>query len=120
MIQMSTTQKTDYPFHTDTIDGQSMCGVMFVAGSGQFYEFQNPENHNDYERMKDPRTRDVLTHDGPTDRALKTVMGGRVCAVVPAEEWADFRETYVNADSDRLDDVQAQFKERHAEWLDQR
>jgi len=123
---MSVQETTDYPFHT-TADAHDktefdkpQVGIMFMAGSGQFYEFQNPEHHDDYERYVDPRTGDVVTFDGPLDRAKRVALGGCVRSIFPADQWADFRETYVNADSDRLNEVQRQFRDRHAEWLDQR
>lgn len=91
---------TDYPFHTDEIDGEVVVGVMFVPRNGRFYEFQDPETHDDYERFVDPRSGDVLTHDGPFGEVLSAALSGGMKALVPADKWADFRETYVDAPDD--------------------
>lgn len=109
----------DYDFHTGEVDGETVAGVMFVAGNGQFYEFRDPETHDEFEKYVDPRTGDVLTHDGPVDRAFKSFLGGRVRALIPAEDWAELRETYLDADEDRLDRVQEQWKEVHRKGLQQ-
>jgi len=87
----------DYPFHTAVVDGLEVVGVMFDASSGGFYEFQNPEEHDDYERYRDPRTGDVVTHDSTIQRVMADVMNGRPRATVPADEWVAFREEYCEA-----------------------
>jgi hypothetical protein len=88
----------DYPFHTDVIGGLEVAGVMFDASSGGFYEFLNPEEHDDYERYRNPRTGDVVAYDSTVQRIMADVMNGRPRATVPADKWAAFREYYSEAD----------------------
>lgn len=88
----------NFPFHTAVVDGLEVVGVMFDASSGEFYEFQNPEEHDDYERYRDPRTGDIITYDSTVQRIMADVMSGRPRATVPADEWAAFREQYCAAD----------------------
>jgi len=88
----------DYPFHTAVVDGHEVVGVMFDASSGGFYEFQNPADHDDRERYRDPRTGDVITYDSTIQRVMADVMNGRPRATVPADEWTAFRDQYCAAD----------------------
>jgi len=91
-------QDRDYPFHTAVVDGLEVVGIMFDASSGGFYEFQNPDEHDDYERYRDPRTGDVITYDSTLQRMMAQVMNGRPRATVPVDEWATFRTQYRQAD----------------------
>ena len=88
----------DYPFHTAVVDGLEVVGIMFDASSGEFYEFQNPERHDDYERYHNPRTGDEIVYDSTVQRVMADIMNGRPRATVPADEWAAFREQYCEAD----------------------
>jgi len=88
----------DYPFHTAVVNGLEVVGIMFDASSGGFYEFQNPEEHGDHERYRDPRTGVVVAYDSTIQRVMANVMNGRPRATVPADEWAAFREQYCEAD----------------------
>jgi hypothetical protein len=96
-------QDRDYPFHTAVVDGLEVVGIMFDASSGGFYEFQNPDEHDDYERYRDPRTGDVITYDSTLQRMMAQVMSGRPRATVPADEWAKFRKQYRQADDTDYD-----------------
>jgi len=119
MSATTSDSETDYPFHTtaesdDEFDvDQPHVGVAFVAGTGRFYEFTDPSTHDDYERLRDPRTGKTIVSDGPLDHTVTQVMGGHVRALVPADEWASFREMYVDADEDRTDEWERQWKELH-------
>ena len=88
----------DYPFHTVVVDGLEVVGVMFDASSGGFYEFQDPQEHDDYERYCDPRTGDTITYDSTIQRVMAGMMSGRPRSTVPADRWAAFREQYCEAD----------------------
>ena len=88
----------NFPFYTAVVDGLEVVGVMFDASSGEFYEFQNPEEHDDYERYRDPRTGNIITYDPTIQRLMAGVINGRPRATVPADEWAGFREKYCEAD----------------------
>lgn len=87
-----------YPFHTAVLDGREVAGILFNPRDGEFYEFQDPETHDDYERYEDPRTGKVLTFDGNLQRLMAQVRSGHVRAPVEAEEWAEFREGYIGAE----------------------
>jgi len=87
-----------YSFHTETIDGVEVAGVLFDAKSGLFYEFQDPEDHDDWERFEDPRTGDVITNSSKIERMMADILRGQPRATVPAERWAEFREDYTGAE----------------------
>lgn len=106
---------SEYDFHTAVIDGERVAGVMFVAGTGQFYEFQDPDTHGEYEKFVCPRSGDVLTNSGEGDRLVGRVLGGRVRAMVAADKWADFRARYVGADEERTDAWVSEWKRMHVE-----
>jgi len=89
---------TEYPFHTGTVDGTKVVGVLFCSGNGQFYEFVDPSEHEAYAKWSDPRHGDVIEYSNVLDKDIKKVMGGHIIGKVPAQEWADFRETYIDSD----------------------
>lgn len=98
---------SEFAFHTAVVDGVEVAGVVFNPKDGLFYEFQDPETHDDYERVVCPRTGDVLTWGSDVERMFGEIMSGHVRATVPAAEWAAFRVEYIAADDPR-----------HEEWAD--
>jgi hypothetical protein len=103
-----------HPFHTEEVDGVEVAGVLFDAKSGQFYEFQSPQDHDDWERFEDPRTGDVITNSSKIERMMSDILRGQPRATVPAEQWADFREDYAGADRKKFDQWKSDW-ERMAE-----
>lgn len=101
----------NFPFHTAVVDGLEVVGVMFDASSVGFYEFQNPEEHDDHERYRDPRTGDKIAYDSTIQRIMADVMSGRPRATVPADEWAAFREQYCAADEADYDAWASRWRE---------
>ena len=91
---------SSYPFHTAVVDGVEVAGVLFDSQNGKFYEFQDPDSHDEYEKFVDPRTGDVLAHGSKTEQLMADILRGQPRATVPADEWEQFRETYRTAESD--------------------
>lgn len=87
-----------FPFHTAVVEGVEVVGVMFDGSSGRFYEFQNPADHDEYERYVDPRSGEEIVYDSSVQRMVADIMNGRPRATVPAAEWASFRAEYLDAD----------------------
>jgi len=101
----------EYSFHTEEVDGVEVAGILFDAKSGLFYEFQNPDDHDDWERFKDPRTGDVITNDSKIQRMMSDILRGQPRATVPADQWAEFRTDYIEADQKRFDQWESAWKQ---------
>jgi len=91
---------SEFPFHTAVVDGVEVVGVMFDSSSGRFYEFADPDTHNDRERYIDPRSDDVITYGSDVERMMADILNGRPRALVPATEWSNFRAEYLNAETE--------------------
>lgn len=89
-----------YDFHTAEIDGVEVAGVAFSATDGAFYEFQDPDSHDNWQRLVCPRSGDTITHSSRVEQMMGEILGGAIRATVPAEKWAEFRDDYVNAEDD--------------------
>lgn len=88
----------DPSFYTETIDGVEVAGVVFNPKDGGFYEFVDPDEHDNWQRVEDPRTGEVLTWSSRIEEMMGEILSGHVRATVPADEWVSFREEYVEAD----------------------
>lgn len=98
----------EYPFHTAvTEDGERVCGVAFLASTGKLYEFLDPDTHSERAKYRDPRTGETIVHSTVINEAMAKVRGGFERARIPAEEWSAFREKYVEADAETVE-----------EWID--
>lgn len=91
---------SEFPFHTAVVDSVEVVGVMFDSSSGRFYEFADPDTHNDRERYIDPRSDDVITYGSDVERMMGDILNGRPRALVPATEWTNFRAEYLNAETE--------------------
>lgn len=96
--QTSETTNDSYPFHTAVVEGREVCGILFNPNDGRFYEFQNPETHDKYAKYTDPKSGISINHDTILNHAIGTAHGGLIREHVNADEWAEFREMYVNTD----------------------
>lgn len=93
-----------YPFYTQRVDGELLTGVLYVANTGRFYEFQNPDNHTKRALFVDPRDGSEIYYANTIDQDVKSAIGGHVRGKVPAEKWAEFREDYMNATAEDFGD----------------
>jgi len=93
----------EFPFYTEEVDGFEVAGVMFDAKTGRFYEFQPPEDHDDWERFEDPRSGDVITNSSKIERMMSDILRGQPRATVPADQWAEFRKDYIGAEKKKFD-----------------
>lgn len=101
----------EHPFHTEEVDGVEVAGVLFDGETGRFYEFQNPDDHDDWERFEDPRSGDVITNQSKIERMMADILRGQPRATVPAEQWADFRADYIGAESKKFDQWESSWKQ---------
>lgn len=98
------------PFHSAEVDEVDVVGVMFDGSTGQFYEFQDPETHDDRERYEDPRSGDVIVYGSRVERMMGDILNGRPRATVPVDEWSDFRDDYVSAPTEDYDSWSEKWK----------
>lgn len=108
-------QKTKYPFYTEIVEGEEMAGIAFNPNNAKFYEFQDPDTHDDYAYWVCPRDRDEITH-----RSFHNYMMSRLMiniANLNAKEWAEFREEYINAD-DKVEELFAEYMNSKRYWVE--
>lgn len=89
--------------HTGQVEGETIVGVLYIANTGEFYEFQSPDTHNHYALFVNPRTGDEMVYNNALDASVKTVMGGHIRASVPVERWTEFLEDYLAAPSEDIE-----------------
>jgi len=99
--------------HSRVVDGQELVGVLFVSGNGKFYEFVDPQVHDEYAKFRDPRSGDTMVYSSTLDKSVKSVMGGHIRAKIPKGEWMEFRESYLNADSEQTEQWQQKWESLH-------
>lgn len=101
----------DYDFHVGEVNGRIVAGVLFISGNGKFYEFTNPETHDDYAKFVNPRTDEEMIYNNSLDQSVKSVMGGHIRAKIPADEWAEFRADYIEADEEKTGEWEGAWSE---------
>lgn len=101
--------KQEYPFHTEQVEDELLCGVAFQAGTGRFYEFVDPDEHDEWLKLRDPRDGKELTFDGRIDLTWRgNCVSGLIMSKFDAQKWAEYREIYVNSsesDNERWRDM---------------
>lgn len=85
------------PFHAERVDGELVVGVLYIGNTGEFYEFVDPDTHDKYAVWENPRTGEEMVYKHKVDASVKATMGGHIRATIPADEWDEFREDYLNA-----------------------
>lgn len=113
MKPMSFTQS--YPFHTAELSDDKLhdeyieywsgedienmnhvVGVAFRPKEGRIYEFQNPDTHDEYEQLVDPRDGDTLTFDNAIEQSLRGGVFMELQKIMlPAERWHEIRDAYI-------------------------
>lgn len=87
----------DYWNNRDIDDVNHVVGVAFRPKQGRLYEFQNPDTHDEYEKLVDPRDGDTVTFDGRGEQMLQGGLFMELKKIlVPAEWWNERRQKYVN------------------------
>lgn len=94
---------SDYPFHTDEIDGVERVGLLASARDERIYEFVDPDEHDRYLKGFDPRDEVPTNFDSVLNYTIAQAQGTILPMVpVPADEWAEVREQYVDGDYDDI------------------
>jgi hypothetical protein len=86
----------EYPFPTDTDDGCTFTLLCFNHASGQWYEFVPPEQHDDYLRLRDPRTGETISFSSRLNKMKRMAVGSIIVGPADADKWADLRATYLD------------------------
>lgn len=84
--------------YSQEIDGHEVVGVMFNSRNGELYEFQDPETHDDYERVVCPRTGEEISFEGEGNRLMGMMRSGHKRITLPIEPYKELREKYVGMD----------------------
>lgn len=100
--QTETQVQDERPYKTEVDEGEEITLVLFIPSAQQFYE-PLPDGHPDVDEetaltMRDPRTGDLFEYQAGLERYLQMSVGNHIVGLMPVERWADFRETYVEAD----------------------
>lgn len=89
--------------HTAEIENVEVVGILFDPTEAQFYEFQDPDSHDRYEKLVCPRTGDEIVNRNRIEEMMGEIISGRIKATIPIEQWKEFREMYVEADEHDFD-----------------
>lgn len=97
---------SSYPFHTDTVDGSEVCGVLYDADAEEWLEFIQPDIMEAFAAYRNPRTGEITEFSTDTElereMAAERYHGGRVVA----SAWSRFRRQYVDAEDPSRDDIE--------------
>lgn len=108
----SSDAEREYPFHTGvTEEGETIMGVLFRTSDGEFFEFVNPDTHDQYAKYRSPRTGETITHESKVNHLMGKVMGSIIREYMTAERWLEFREQYVNAGDSELGEWRETWRE---------
>lgn len=88
-------------FYTEEVDGKEMVGVAHRSRDAQFFEFVNPDEHNDYERLRNIKTGDLVVFDNVGEKLMADMLAGYDRYLVEADEWAEMKEELLSVDEEK-------------------
>lgn len=95
--------------YTKEVEGTEVVGIMFVPSDAQFLEFQDPDSHDEFCQLRDPRSGETKNYTSRLELMMADAMGC-IRASIPVEQWMEFREMYVEADEHDFEEWEEQWQ----------